>query len=529
MNTPPLTHQPPTPTPPPAAPAPPADRRSDGLALAILAAGVFLAALDQTVVVTVLYKVQQDYNIPATQFDQLAWVVTAYLLGYTVTLPLMGRVADVWGRKWVFLGCLGVFMAGSVLAALSPSVEALIAARVVQAVGGGALLPVGIAMTRALAARGGRTFALGLLGAAAEAGSVMGPLWGALIIWGLTDWRAIFWLNLPLGVGIAAAVLLLPAQPRLRERIDWPGAVLLSGGLLALALGLSSSSSTQALAGIVPGDQAQAATQSPWQAPALLLGALVLLVAFIWWERRTAAPLVPLRLFARPAFSLANTTNFFVGAALIVAMVDVPLLVDSVRDGTAVDGAVMLGRLTLLIPVGALLGGALADRVGDRLLTVLGLLCCAVGFFLMSRWALAEPEAGMTAHLALTGFGFGLIIAPITATALHWVRAGQAGLAAALVNTARMIGALVGLSVLSAWGLELFKNLMAPYKATDYIDKPDAYEALVKAAGLQVYTAGFLVAAVICAVAILPALGLRRPAPAQAAAQEGAASPDEDA
>src|SRR5689334_5366961 len=119
--------------------------------LAILAAGVFLAALDQTVVVTVLYKVQQEYELPPTQFDQLAWVVTAYLLGYTVTLPLMGRVADVWGRKWVFLGCLGVFLAGSALAALSPSLGWLIGARVVQAVGGGALLPVGMALTRGLA------------------------------------------------------------------------------------------------------------------------------------------------------------------------------------------------------------------------------------------------------------------------------------------------------------------------------------------------------------------------------------------
>jgi MFS family permease len=192
-----------------------------------------------------------------------------------------------------------------------------------------------------------------------------------------------------------------------------------------------------------------------------------------------------------------------------------------VRDGTAVDGATMLGRMTLLIPVGALIGGALADRVGDRLLTVIGLVCCVVGFWLMSHWALAEPEGGMTVHLALTGFGFGLIIAPITATALHWVRLAQAGLAAALINTARMIGALLGLSIFSAWGLELFKNLMAPYKATDYIDKPDAYAALVKAAGLQVYTAGFLVAAILCAVALLPALGLHRPSPAQAAALAG--------
>src|SRR3954453_18948353 len=123
---------------------PAAARLSGNATLAILAAGVVLAALDQTVVVTVLYQVQIDYQLPPTKFDQLAWVITAYLLGYTVALPLMGRVADVWGRKWVFLGCLGLFLLGSVAAALAPALNMLIAARVVQAVGGGALLPVGM-------------------------------------------------------------------------------------------------------------------------------------------------------------------------------------------------------------------------------------------------------------------------------------------------------------------------------------------------------------------------------------------------
>src|SRR5215217_7963103 len=109
-------------------------RVSGAVALAILAAGVFLAALDQTVVVAVLYQVQIDYELPPTKFDQLAWVITAYLLGYTVALPLMGRVADVWGRKAIFLACLGLFLVGSLAAALSPALNMLIAARVVQAV-----------------------------------------------------------------------------------------------------------------------------------------------------------------------------------------------------------------------------------------------------------------------------------------------------------------------------------------------------------------------------------------------------------
>ena len=420
-------------------------------------------------------------------------MITAYLLGYTVTLPLMGRVADVWGRKWVFLGCLGVFLAGSVLAALSPGLGWLIGARVVQAVGGGALLPVGMAMTRSLAVRGGRTFALGLLGAAAEAGGVLGPLWGALIVQAF-DWRAIFWLNVPIGAIIAVAVLRLPAQPRLHERIDWPGAALLSAGLLALTFGLSSSASTQSLAGLALHPQPEVVTQPPWQAPALLIGGLLLLGAFVLWERRAVAPLIPLRLFGRPAFSLAHLTNFGVGAALIIAMVNVPLLVDSVLDGTAADGGLMLLRLTVFIPVGALIGGVLADRLGDWLLTVAGLACCAGGFFLLSGWTVNTDGLLITADLALAGLGFGLVIAPITATTLHWVSMAQAGLAAALVNTARLVGAMLGLSLLSAWGLELFKNLMAPTPATDYLNKPDDYAALVKAAGLHVYTTGFFVA-----------------------------------
>src|SRR5207248_231527 len=118
----------------------------------------------------------------------------------------------------------------------------------------------------------------------------------------------------------------------------------------------------------------------------------------------------------------------------------------------------------------------------------------------------------MTADLALTGLGFGLVIAPITATTLAGARAEQAGLAAALVNTARLLGALLGLALLASWGLELFKSLMLPYPAGDYLDKPAEYYALVQAAGLRVYTTGFLAAGVICGLAIVPALGLKRDA-----------------
>jgi EmrB/QacA subfamily drug resistance transporter len=491
-----------------------------------VAAGVLLAALDQTVVVTVLYKVQQEYQIAATELDRLGWVVTAYLLGYTVTLPLMGRVADVYGRRRVYLACLAVFLLGSVVAALSQTLEVLIAARVVQAVGGGALLPVSMAMVRGWYTTGRRAFALGLLGAAAEGGGVLGPLWGAAII-SQADWRLIFWINVPLGLVLAALVWWTAPHPRYPGRIDWLGAALLGGALLALTLGLSTSSSNSALAGL-SGLAAPGAGGNPWQTPVLLVVAALLAGVFVWWERRAPVPLLPPNLFRPRPFTLAHVLNALVGMALITAMVNIPLLVASVLDGGAVEGGLLLLRRTLRIPVGAVLGGALAERVGYRWVAAAGMLCAAAGFWLMSGWrldathtplTLQTPELLMTLHLALVGFGFGLVIAPVTATTLAWVDEEQAGVASALVNTARMVGMMVGLSALTAWALELFKNLMAPHPAPlpglaetaeAYNARLAAYNAILADVSLRVYTLGFLAAAVVCLLAVLPALGLRR-------------------
>ncbi|MDQ2809427.1 MAG: MFS transporter [Chloroflexota bacterium] len=499
-----------------AAEAPPPNRA--GLWLAIIAAGVLLGALDQTVVVTVLYKVQEEYQIAPTHLDQLGWVITAYLLGYTVTLPLMGRVADVYGRRRVYLGCLAIFMVGSVVAALSQTLEWLVAARVVQAIGGGALLPVSMAMVRGWYGADRRAFALGLLGAAAEGGGVLGPLWGVGII-SLVDWRWIFWLNLPLGAILAVLVWYTPAHTRYPGRVDWLGAGLLGGALLALTLGLSSSAANGALAGI-GGLSSDTAAAPVWQTPALLIGALLLGIAFVLWERRSATPLVPPGIFRPRPFLLAHLLNALVGMALITAMVNIPLLVASVLGGGAVDGGLLLLRLTLLIPVGAVIGGALAERRGYRVVAAVGMALIAAGFWLMSGWQLDTGDLSRTLHLALAGLGFGLVIAPITTTTLAWATAEQAGLAAALVNTARMVGMMIGLSAITSWALELFKHEMAGHPApiapltgetqAAFAARSAEYPHILAAASLHVYTVGFTLAAIVALIGILPALGLRR-------------------
>lgn len=207
-------------------------------ALVVIGA-VFLGALDQTVIVTVLPAVVTDLQIPFNRLDEAAWIVSGYLLGYTIALPLMGHFADARGHRRTFLVGIGLFTVGSIGCALAPSLAALIAARVIQAFGGGALLPVSIAIVTSRYEGERRSVAIGVIGAAAEAGGVLGPLWGALIVQHL-DWRWIFWLNAPFGLFLFAfAARTLADHRETAGRLDRIGAALGAGVLTGLILGLA--------------------------------------------------------------------------------------------------------------------------------------------------------------------------------------------------------------------------------------------------------------------------------------------------
>ena len=301
--------------------------------MAAAGAGVLLAALDQTVVVTVLPEMMVDLDLSVTELDRVAWTVTGYLLGYTAVMPLMGRLSDAYGRRPVYLLALLFFGVGSALVALSTSLPWLVAARVIQAMGEGAMLPVTIALVGDLIASGRRGPALGLVGAIAEAGGVLGPLWGGLIVRFL-DWRWIFWLNIPLGLIIAVLVLL--AVPRSRYQpiqVDYLGGLLLVASLSLLTVGLAQGSET------------------PGIALALFLASVAAFGLFWRRQQRAPLPLVPLRLFGR-LLSAASASHFLVGGALIIVMITVPLITDTVLGQPPLEGGLRLLRLTAAIPVG---------------------------------------------------------------------------------------------------------------------------------------------------------------------------------
>ena len=470
--------------------------------LAVIGLGAFFTALDQTVVVTVLPAVMRDLRIPIAELDRVSWVVTAYLLGYTAFMPIIGRLGDVYGYARVYMAALGVFCVGSVLVALSGSLEGMIAARVVQAIGGAAAVPIGMAVAVAVLPPERRGLALGLVGGAAEAGSMLGPAYGGVIVeW--ANWRWLFWLNLP------QAALLLPgllwmAQRRdsSAARMDYGGAALLAAALLVLSVGLSRP-------GLFTLESAL-----PW---GLLAGGLLLAAALGFWERRTGQPLLRPEWFRGRAFVAANLTQLLVGGALIIALVTTPLLANTVMGRDPLTGALWLLRLTAAIPLGAVAGGLLLGRLGARPLTIAGLLLIAGGLYLVSGWDLEVAEPQLTLHLALAGLGFGLVIAPLTAAALAAVAADYRGTAAALIVVARLLGMTLGLAALAAWGITEFQGLTAGLTlplpmpgetAAEQAARLAAYAAAVRQAGLAVFQGFFKAGAALALLGVAAAVGV---------------------
>ncbi len=488
----------------------PGARPSRSLAILAVSAGVFVSALDQTMVVTVLPSILQDLRVPLTRLDSASWIITGYLLGYTVAMPLFGRLADARGRRAMYMAALVIFMAGSAACALSGSLPVLVGARVIQAAGGGALVPIGMAVAADLFEPRRRGLALGIIGAAAEAGGVLGPLYGAALTH-LGGWELIFLVNIPLGLALGTGAWLTLTGPvggrgglgQAGSSVDYMGAALLAIALTSLTVGLGGNS------------QVGSAMVKPWW----LAAAGVALLLFVLWERRCPSPLLSLDFFRRRAFTAASLANLAVGAALIVGMVEIPLYAYSLLGKSEVQSGLLLMRLTVMIPVGAVLGGWLADRITYALTAAIGFLMTGTAYVLIARWPVTPGELLMTRDLVMAGLGFGLVIAPISAAVIHSVGNRFAATGSAFVTVTRMVGMTVGLSALSSWGLRRFNALMAatplPLRTVDMTDaeyaaQNTAYQDTITSALRTLYADYFVVAAGIAVLAITAAAFLGR-------------------
>ncbi len=463
--------------------------------LSITGLGAFITALDQTVVVTALPSVMLDLKIPITELDRVSWIITAYLLGYTVAMPLIGRIGDVYGYPRVYQASLIVFCIGTSLVAISHTFEFMIGARVIQAIGGGATVPLGMALATTLVPPEKRALALGVVGGAAEAGSMLGPAYGGAIV-ELSSWRWIFWLNVPQSAIVFVALMRLPNRRASGERVDYLGGALMVAALLLLSLALSRK------------DLFTLSSPVPFILAASGLGLGGMLVVI---ERRIWQPLLANVFLRSWQFVLANVTQALVGVSLILAMITVPLTADTVMLKDPFTGALWLLRMTGVIPLAAVVGGWLLPWAGGRTLTIVGLLMVAAGLFLCSGWEIGVDDPELTLQLLLAGAGFGLVIAPILHRALQAVDEDYRATAASLVTVARMMGMTLGLAAMSAWGVEHFQVLTSGLElplpqAGETSEALNArvqqYTSDVNEAGLSVFRAFFRTAAIIALVAI---------------------------
>lgn len=504
----------------------PIPRRRRIVAIGAAALAVLLGALDTYVVVSMFRQIMDDLLIPVNRLERVTPIVTGYLLGYIAAMPLLGQASDRFGRKLVLQSCLAGFLVGSVVTALADDLPMLVAGRVVQGVASGALLPVTMALAADLWATHTRSNVLGAVGAAQELGSVLGPLYGVAIaglaLWssafGIAGWRGVFWMNVPLGV--LAMIAVQVSVPR-RDPAHEPVRVDVAGGLLlAVALGL-------AVVGLYNPDP-RTAVLPPWGGP-MLVGVGVATVAFVGWELRAKTRLIDPVDVQMGAFLAALGVSAAAGVALMVTLVDVDLFAQSLLDRDD-RGAVLLLLLRFLaaLPVGALLGGLLTARLGDRVVTAAGMLLAAAGYFRMARWPMdvlsASYQVGPIAvprldtDLAIAGLGLGLVIAPLSVAVLRAVPPTQHGIASAAVVVARMTGMLVGVAALSTWGLHRFHSLTANLQVPFPVGKPPEqaardlaeYTAAVDRALLTEYTGIFLITSVVCAAGALLAMLLRR-------------------
>jgi MFS family permease len=367
------------------------------------------------------------------------------------------------------------------------------------------LVPLSLALAADLYRGDARWLALGSVAGLQEAGSVFGPLYGvslAALASSAGGWRFVFWLNVPLATVCAVGLLLAmrrgaPSMSYGGSSIDWISASLLGVGLGLLVLAL------------YPDDPNHRATGT-LLIPAGLASVAVLAL-YAWRQVRQLEPLVPRELLRSPAFIGAAIANLLIGGALMVALVDVPVLGRLVFNLDQLGSGLLLSRFLVGIPAGALLGGILASRFPGRLVAVAGILLSAAAFLQMSTWSANELSlhAGFLRQadvaLAACGLGLGIVIAPLTAAVLALTRGESHGLATSLVVLARTMGMLVGLSALTAFGLYRFHQILGTPVLTDpsLRARVDHLARLVAAAFLQEYREIFIVAAALCALSAL--------------------------
>ena len=395
---------------------------------------LLLAALDQTIVATALPRIVGDLG----GITQYSWVFTAYMLTSTVTVPLYGKLGDVWGRKNLFLFAIVVFLIGSALCGAATDMTQLVLFRAVQGIGAGGLFPLSLAVIGNIVPPRDRGRWQGLIGAVFAASSILGPAVGGFIV-DNASWRWVFLVNLPVG-GLALVVIsiTMPRRAVLTEHsIDWLGAGVLAAGVASLLMGL------------VWGGK-----NYPWTS-GHVVGALglaaVLLVAFAFVERRAREPILPFDILRNPIVAGSVACMALVGMAMFGTISYVPLFVQGVIGTSATSSGVVLTPLVLGAVVTGLLTGQLVSRTGRyRWNAILGPVVLTVGMVLLWHMDANTTNGQAARNMVIAGIGIGSMMQVFVLSVQNAVPRRHIGSATALTQFSRQMGATIGITVMGA-------------------------------------------------------------------------------
>jgi len=412
--------------------------------LSALMLGMFLAALDQTIVATALPTIAGDLH----GLNHLSWVVTAYLITSTITLPLWGKFGDLFGRKNFFQVAIVIFLVGSILSGLSHSMIELIACRALQGAGAGGLMVGSQAITGDVIPPRQRGRYMGYFGAVFGLSSILGPLAGGYLTQH-ASWRWIFYINVPIGIAaliIVGLVLHVPVK-KMTHQIDWIGTILLSVGVVGLILLTTWGGTTYA-----------------WSSPIILVtgaASVLLLTLFCYVETKVAEPIIPLALFRNRTFSAASGVGFTIGFTMFGAIIYLPLYLQIVHGASPTKSGLELLPVIAGMLITFILSGQLVTRTGRyKIFPILGTAVLSIGLLLLTRLGPTTTFVHVALGMFVVGLGIGLAMQVLVVAVQNSVPHAQLGTATATATFFRTIGGAFGVAILGAvFSARLLSNL----------------------------------------------------------------------
>ncbi len=401
------------------------------IAMGVVLIGTFMVVLDTTIVNVALPQI----GIALGRSSGIEWVVTAYMLAVGLGQPATGWLADRFGRKQVFVTSLGLFTAGSLLAALSPNLETLVAFRVLQGLGGGFMMPVGMTMIYELFPPDRRGTALGIWGIAAMTAPALGPVIGGYLAT-TVSWHWLFLVNVPIGaLGVLAGVRLLrDTGYRERRPFDALGLTLASSGLVAWLLGFSG------------------VTEHGWSSPRVsgtILAGAVLLTAFVRRQLRSEHPLIDVRMFKVPVFTLTIVIGWSVVLIQYGKLTFLPLELQTLRGMTPLDVGFLFLPAAAASALAFPVAGRLTDRIGPRIPVMTGAAFLAISAWILGHLSTTTPLSTVLTALVAQGLGTGLMMMPTVVTGMNALPARFVAQASAVRSINRRVAASLGVAILA--------------------------------------------------------------------------------